>query len=297
MKHFKFNQNKINIMINCAALGDTICSLPILYALHAEGRINKILSNPKWRELLSLTELPADMITFMFNDKLTPFDPGAYHIAPLYQSHRAPYCMHLVDFFSQAVAYAILTPEQNSVQIPRERLPENALKGRRYIVLQSTTRLRSRTLLPATWLEIKKYIHSLGYEIVLLGDKESSYDTRGCITDYMACSISTSISVLWDAACCVGVDGGLLYLAALTDCPIVAGYTFVNPRFRLPYRHGEFGWKCHSVGPYKGCHYCTDSLCAFGIEFDVACPAKRDFECVTNLRSLDFINGIEIFAG
>ena len=290
---FAFNKNKINVVVNCAALGDTICALPIIYALLREGRINKILSNGKWADLFPLTDIPGEMITYMKPDGVVPFDPGPYHTAPLYTENRAPYLMHLSDFFSQTLAYAILDPAQKSIKIPRDRLPENPLAGKKYIVLQSTTRLKSRTLLPGAWVDIKNHILGLGFDVVLLGGEGGDYDLSGCITEYAGGGYAQSISILHDAECCVGVDGGLIYLASLTDCPIVAGYSFVNPKFRLPFRRGEFGWNCRAVTPPSGCYFCTDSLCAYGIEFDVSCPEKKDFECIKNLRAIDFNRAID----
>ena len=294
---FSFNKNKINIVVNCAALGDTICSLPIIYALLKEGRINRILSNEKWKDLFPLTDIPGDMVTYMQKDKVVPFDPGPHHTAPLYLENRAPYCSHMVDFFSSCLCYAVLDADQKSINIPRNRLPVNPISGRRYVVLQSTTRLRSRTLLPGTWQQLKFGLFERGFEVVIIGDKDSDYDTHGCVTDFSTSNYAQSISILYDCSACIGVDGGLLYLASMTECPIVAGYSFVNPKYRLPFRHGKMGWRCAQVTPPVGCSFCTDSLCAYGIEFDVACPNHLDFECIKNLRAADFLHALDGLIG
>jgi len=293
MNYHKFNPHKINVVINCAALGDTICCLPIIYALLKEDRLHKILSNSKWTDLLPLAGIPAEKITFMRDDGIVEFDPGHYHTAPFYLDNRAPYNMHLVDFFSYSAAYAILDANQKSISIPRDRLPVNTIDDKNYIVMQASTRLRSRTILPDTWKQIKDYYIAYGLDVVCLGDRESDYDTTGCDISHLGCSIAESLSILWDARGCIGVDGGLIYLASLTNCPIVAGYSFVNPKFRLPYRHGEFGWKCRTVTPQNGCYFCSDSLVAYGIEFDVNCPNKLDFECIKSLRAVDFIAAMD----
>ncbi len=41
----------------------------------------------------------------------------------------------------------------------------------------------------------------------------------------------------------IGMEGGLAHLASLTDIPMIIGYTLVNPKQRMPWRHSKLGWK------------------------------------------------------
>ena len=291
----QFNKNKINICLNCAALGDTICAMPIIKNLLAENRINGILSNSKWIELMELYGIPSEMITFMREDgTLTPFDDKGFLIAPFYLEHRAPYRVHLIDFFSYSVSYSILKSKEKSIKIDPSRLPVNPIKSSGYVVMQGSTRLRSRTMPKSCWESIRDGILRLGLDVVVLGDpKDSSdYDLSKCNAEYMGCGLGVSAAICAGARCVVGVDGGLIYIAATTDVPIVAGYTFVDPYYRAPWRDGVFAKNFSAVGPRGDCKYCTNSLCAYGIEFDKACPNDIDFDCMKTLHPDDFMLAI-----
>jgi len=80
----------------------------------------------------------------------------------------------------------------------------------------------------------------------------------------------------------VGLDNGLIHLAGLTDVPIVAGYTTVDPYFRLPWRHGVKGWRCFAVEPSSECRYCqTATFCTYNINF-LRCNTTTK-ECMNSL--------------
>lgn len=289
-----FNKNKINIVINCSALGDTICGIPIIKALLRENRLNKILCNGKWAELMKLLDIPPEMIFFMNENGLTEFDPNDLIMAPFYLENRAPYRIHLTDFFSYNVSYAVLTGWEKSTKIDDSKL-HGRLIDKKYIVLQGSTRLRSRTLLPVEWDKIKNHALQSGLDVIVLGAKEDAiiYDYTGCNSSYIGCDLKTSITLCRDASAVLGVDGGLIYIASLTDVPIVAGYTFVDPLYRAPYRHGMIGWNFRTIAPRGECSYCTNSLCAYGIEFDVKCPREIDFDCMKTLCGDDFITELD----
>src|ERR1035437_4410208 len=51
-------------------------------------------------------------------------------------------------------------------------------------------------------------------------------------------SLIETMEILAKAQVFVGIDGGLLHMAACTDIPIVVGFTFVEPMHILPYRDG-----------------------------------------------------------
>jgi hypothetical protein len=50
----------------------------------------------------------------------------------------------------------------------------------------------------------------------------------------------------------IGMEGGLAHLASLTDIPMIIGYTLVNPAQRMPWRHGELGWKIKPLHVSEG---------------------------------------------
>jgi len=147
------------------------------------------------------------------------------------------------------------------------------------------------------------YGKKTGIGIVLLGGHRrpeskkpihfQDYPKEGCIDLIGQTSIKDSVSIMNEAACVVGVDSGLIYLASLTDTPIVCGYTFVDPHYRMPYRHGVMGWRFFSVEPRSSCKYCSNGLAMFGVAFDNNCPYGKDYECATSLNGKDFVRAVK----
>ena len=91
----------------------------------------------------------------------------------------------------------------------------------------------------------------------------------------------------------VGLDNGLLHLAACTPVKIVAGYTTVKPAHRMPYRVGELGYKVWPVVPDLAlkCRYCQ-SKAGFVYKFDFRSCYYGDYECTINLSADKYIKKI-----
>jgi ADP-heptose:LPS heptosyltransferase len=98
--------------------------------------------------------------------------------------------------------------------------------------------------------------------------------------------------VLGHAEAVVGVDGGLLHVAATTNTPIVYGLTNTTERCRTPVRHGLPGWRWRPV-MVKGlaCQGCQSNwTLVYGHDFRTC--YYQDYACVTQLDGQDFINAL-----
>jgi ADP-heptose:LPS heptosyltransferase len=161
---------------------------------------------------------------------------------------------------------------------------------------------------PESFEAIKAYIRSQGMDVVLLGRRDheltigatgekvkpvfDGLDTDDCIDMIDKTTITESLAILAEAHCFIGVDGGLMHLAGLTDIPIVAGFTTVDPWYREIHRHGIRAWNFLSVTPDSECRYCqTDHFCVTGVLFD-KCLTKT-FECQNSLTADKWIRQIE----
>jgi ADP-heptose:LPS heptosyltransferase len=91
----------------------------------------------------------------------------------------------------------------------------------------------------------------------------------------------------------MGVDNGLLHLAATTDAPIISGYTSVDPEHRIPQRHDVSGWKYKSVVPPDNldCKFCQSKLNFFHRDFRFC--NEGTLECLRLMRADQYIEAIE----
>lgn len=100
-------------------------------------------------------------------------------------------------------------------------------------------------------------------------------------------SLLEATAIMGRALAVCGVDGALIHYAAATDVPIIVGYTFVNPKHRLPIRYDKTGGGCYVIEPPKSlaCRFCQDkyhfvynhlfTTCYHG---DLACTASMTAE-------------------
>jgi len=103
----------------------------------------------------------------------------------------------------------------------------------------------NRAMLASTFNGIKDYLISRGITPVFLGnDKvgtrkvsfEAGYDYRGGIDLRGKTTLLEAAKVMSKSEVVVGLDNGLLHLAATTEAPIVFGYNIASPEHRRPRR-------------------------------------------------------------
>lgn len=293
---------QVTYIINCSALGDTVCCIPAIKTLLKSNKLYKVICYKNIEQLLLLCDIPKDFIVTLNSDALTPFDPKDSFVIEAYQKDRAPYRMHLTDIFSVFPLNAILRPEEKSVSANAHKMPVNQHIDKEYVVIGCGYALESRKLQSHVFNDIVKYCRTCNLEVILLGSQRATldqpihfdeYDKSECVDLINKTSIAESISIMNNAKCVIGVDSGLIYLASLTETPIICGYTFVDPIYRMPYRHGQLGWNCYPVEPHSECRYCSNLIAAFDVTFDVECPKNKQFECSQQLKSEDFIRCID----
>jgi ADP-heptose:LPS heptosyltransferase len=219
-----------------------------------------------------------------------------------------PIHAHLVDAFSAAIANCILKEdEKDYLYVERRFLPVNPVKVPKYVVISYGSTTEHRKMLPEVFAELKEYFLERDYDVVLLGKRDhelsvggleltspkfDDVDVEGCIDLIDKTTLVESLTVLHEADLVLGVDGGLLHLAGMTDVPIVAGFTSVDPYYRVIYRHGERGWRYYPVEPDSECRYCqTSTFCTFGINFHIC--NTRSLECMKSLTADKWIAQIK----
>ena len=292
----------VTYLINCSALGDAVCCIPATKALIAENKLYKVLIPEKFCEVFELCDVDPAFIVPTNREVEMKFDLNGSTLVTAYEARRAPYRIHLVDMFSVFCMNAILKPEEKCIRANIKKLPSVDLK-KPFIVVGVGYAEESRKMPVNAFKDIVAYGKKTGIDIVLLGAprrqqsknpiKFDEYPKEDCTDLIGKTSIKESVAIMNEAACVVGVDSGLIYLASLTDTPIVCGYTFVDPHYRIPYRRRVMGWRFYPVEPRATCKYCSNGLVMFGVPFDNSCPYGKDYECATSLHGKDFIRAIK----
>lgn len=142
-----------------------------------------------------------------------------------------------MDYVPEGVTYPQL-------ELSKAHLPKG-LAGKSWVVLTPAATAPNRTVPGSYWTPIISYIRKLGMLPVLLG-KESlvrnynaklgDLDTFGCMDLRNQTTVLEAAAAMKYAHCTLGLDNGLIHLAASTDASIVCGYNIVRPEQRRPVR-------------------------------------------------------------
>jgi ADP-heptose:LPS heptosyltransferase len=337
----RFNpRQRIYVICETGALGDTIATFPILKLLCERGHIEKLFVDDRYLDLYRLL-FPSDVLvrikdamTVIPPEKVTPDIPRevinprtgeaqflSYPLLPntpvvhsMNPAQLMPIHAHLVDAFSAAISNCILKEDEKDYPlIPKGKLSEELLSilyappsSKRYVVVSYGATTEHRRMLPEVFKEIRDWFLGEGYDVVLLGKSDhelavgaslthpsfEALDTEGCINLIDKTTILQSLTIIQEASLVLGVDGGLIHLAGLTDTSIVAGFTSVDPYYRVIYRHGKRGWKFYAVESDSDCRYCqTSTFATFGINFHVC--NTRSLECMKSLTADKWIEQIK----
>lgn len=325
-------RQKIYVICNTGAMGDTICSMVIMKTLSDRGHIEKLFVDKRYLDLYKLV-FPHDIIvsletamTVIPKDQVTPDIPQSvinprtgeasflnYPIIPnipvVYSMKPSPTSIHchLIDCFSMSISECILKETQKDYpRVSAEKLPNNKLKGEKYIVLAYGATVDNRRMLPEVFEGLKQYFLERDYKVVTLGKRDhllqagdkltrpmfDGVSFEGCIDLIDKTTIPEALSIINDAKMIVGLDGGLIHLAGMTDTPIVASYTEGDPYYLIPYRNGIKGHNVFVVEPDSECKYCkTETFETYGIDF-LKCNAGTK-ECMNSLTLDKYISQIE----
>lgn len=326
-------RQKIYLVATTGALGDTVATFPTLKILTERGHIEKLFVDSRYIDLYHLffpkeilvnlqdamKMVPANEITpNVPRDAIDPTTGNAHYldyplnpnlpVVKTLQPLPTSIHSHLVDCFSLTMTDAIL--KENMKDYPKvdaSKLPLNPLSDKAYAVVAYGSTTEHRKMLPEAFDAIVAQLKSNGLEVVLLGKRDHSLNCQGtmtkptfegvsfddCINLIDQTTFPEALSIINGAEIVVGLDNGLIHLAATTDVPIVVGYTTVDPYYRLPYRHEEKGWNCFVVEPTSECCYCqTEHFCAYGISF-LRC-ATTTKECMYSLLPKLWTDQIEL---
>ena len=303
-------------IVNTAALGDTIASLPALkYAVENVFTDNKyqIMVHNYLRPLFQF--VPEDNIIYFGVGKELTEPHTVVHYYDVINTEQGPSALlnplklSLINYSSIKLLGMILPEEHKNypkldlsdTDISEFNLPE------KYVCILSTALHKNRSLPRADVYRIANYLIKKGITPVFMGKSTRIIDTFGATPRYgisppakegmLDLSDKTTLlqaaKIMDSAIAVVGADTGLIHLAACTDVPIICGYTTVDPDLRMPYRHNELGWNLTPITPPKSdCRYCSSSLFLNNVNFNEC--LQKEYQCIDSLSAEAFINELKI---
>lgn len=296
----------IHIDFKDGGLGDHICRLTALnYIKKIYPFLKLSVSCPDFFIDFAKTAIP-EIRWYKYSDKkqLTSSQPA---ISAGSDDGISSLRTHLIDHaFMKIVDEQVPIEEKNYLQISpivnNFNLPNN------YVVITTNYTAKVREFGSKVVNEIVDFIKNKGYEVVFLGNEKSdcggAEDIIGYVSDAIDFSKGIDLknkttlleahSILANSKCVIGLDNGLLHLAATTSVPIIMGFTTVAPEHRLPIRNNVLGWNVFTVVPEESlkCRFCQSKM-NFVYNHDFRNCYYKDYLCIKNQTANPYISHLE----
>lgn len=168
-----------------------------------------------------------------------------------------------------------------------------------------------RQFIPEHVNGITSYLNKKGVTPVFLGNRQQSNGFKGneyiinatfvSEIDYNAginliekTTLVEVAKICAQAQVVIGLDNGILHIAATSDVPIVGGFTSVSPFHRLPYRHNEMGWNFYTVVPPDSlkCRFCQSNM-VFEVGHTFTQCFYNDNKCTKEIQLDHYLNHLE----
>lgn len=237
-----------------------------------------------------------------YNDKLTTVKMSCKEHTSI-ATHLIDFAFHVfVDKQVEDKHKNYLPLNVNNINIDKFNLPE------KYIVLTVGYTAGVREMLPNIANEIINWCDVNNLNVVILGSHSAltghGHNIKGTFKEEILFDKTINLvnnttlleagKIMSGAQCVVGLDNGLLHLAGTTDVPIVAGFSTVEPRLRLPYRHDTLGWNCYTAVPDEAieCRFCQSKMIHV-YNFDFRNCYYGDKVCLPTITSQKYIDHIK----
>lgn len=176
-----------------------------------------------------------------------------------------------------------------------------------YVVICTGFTSATREWLPQYINQVSAWLKEQGIQPVFLGKSQSFFDTGAAVDakfreeiDFAGgvnlldkTDVFEAATIMSKARAVVGVDNGLLHLAATTDVWIIGGFTSVHPVYRLPYREHKLGYKFVAIGADKlECGYCQTQLHLL-FNFNFRGCLYGDYKCTEEMSGERFIKQLK----
>lgn len=299
---------KVNIVFQGAGIGDYICYMPAIIWLAKNCPWLKVklfvgrefmdfAKNILWNFQSMWQVCPLDKINEMVEAGSTMRAPGITMNGVKYNQLANGTGGHLVDvgflYFCNlfpvpdgADLYPIINFSGMDHHLPL------GLHPRTYVVLTTGAVSSNRTVPGEYWNPIIEHIKRNGRDVVFIGKRQINKDLKVTFPD--GCNYeggidlrdkTTLMEAAWlmkNASATLGLDNGMIHLAACTNAPIVAAYNMVAPHERIPHR---------KEGPLVVLHLTREELSCTGCQSNMKSMFPHTFnrclygdnKCVTML--------------
>lgn len=306
----------INVAMNDGGIGDQIARLPVIkYCLDRYPHVSFDCWSPDYFIPVARNALRGyeDRCQFVSLSRMKPpfFNPDLMAVGFLTDSHTT-LRTHLVDHGFNIMNDGLPPIEyRNYLKLRMDEIDtaDFKLTPGTYVCLTPGYTAVVRALLPAAWNEIAAWLVTKGLVPVWLGASEAPVNS-GIISikaqldeeiDYTVgidlrnkTSLLEAGKLMGYAKAVVGLDNGLIHLAAMSYVVLVAGYTSVDPAVRLPYRRNMLGWNCRIVVPDESltCRFCQVKA-HFVYSHDFRTCLTGTLDCIRQLTAKKFIDELK----
>ncbi len=310
-------------IINSSAIGDTVASLPVLkYAIEKfhkdksyiviapkefrdlfffvpDERFGSVFEKVVFDELHSMSKLNIIETKIYQFHQMTPMgaEVSEYNIQRL-----TPLRLHLTQYASLNLLGRLINLHKNTIpRYPFKNLNDvdvtkfdiNYTKA---ILITAGYRAYNRKWNSEEFKKLTNHIIECGYTPIFIGKSNINFDSNNPYNidndlDFSSginlidkTTLKELIKIMYLSKAIIGIDNGLLWLAGMTNIPIIAGYNIIDPELRKIYRENSL-WI--PIGPDIECKYCQSSWNINGHDFS-KCYFNSN-ECVNNLTADKFI--------
>lgn len=267
-------RREVNFHFKAGGLGDQICRLPaVKWAIENNPNLVVNLWVPDYFHELATNAIHTSMflddayrIKIRKESEFTKsHECAAFPTELTDETFHTSLKTHLVDLACRTLLDRDLEmKDKNYLKVCWEdTLKDHNLPYKGYAVICTGFTAPTRELLPETINAISNFVLTKGLIPVFLGAKKPNNDTitgffssdvnyeKGVSLIDKTDSLIEAAVILGRARLVIGVDNGLLHLAAMASdyLPIVAGYTSVLPETRLPIRADLLGHNVFVVTP------------------------------------------------
>ena len=220
--------------------------------------------------------------------------------------------MNLVDLGFIYFVHTAQVPVENKFYVeldlgfvePKPEILFHNLAAKKYAVMTPLAEAHTRTMLPSVFNAIQDHLISIGITPVYIGKEEMKgrhlgLDPRLDLTKGINLLNKTTLleaaKIMRDSQMVIGIDNGLLHLAATTDATILYGYTIAGPAQRRPYRRHGHLYELYADKEKLKCLFCQETTKFInGHNFEDCLYKENEPQCITALNSESWIATIDL---
>lgn len=249
--------NPLCFMLNSIAMGDVICSVPVI-----KHMVEKYYTDPRTYMVIA-KEMFRPFFHFIpegnfhaFEDKDNNWGISeSYAMAILNTpkvklvTRNTPRHMSLGQFAAIKLANRVF-PDELLKYVPLEdiNVAHFGVEFSKAVILVTSYRDLTRAWDPESMLAVARFVEKKGYIPVFIGKTDMNLDTHIAPKSSLSETIPIGVdlrnkttipelaSIMKQSRAVCGIDSGPIHLAGTTAVPIICGYTSIAPEFRIPIR-------------------------------------------------------------